>query len=140
MPSFELFNWIGGGGITWFAPVCPARGKDMQHQMELGQRIIEKHNIDFMCGSGFGEREVFNLMPLIYDRTSAERRQEVAACYRELTTEFGKAGYGIYRTSIGYMDQVAENHGLTNLQVNRRIKQALDPNGILAPGKSGIRL
>ena len=42
--------------------------------------------------------------------------------------------------STGYMDQVAANHGAANLDVNRRIKRALDPTGIIAPGKSGIRI
>ena len=53
---------------------------------------------------------------------------------------FAGAGYGLYRTGIGYMDKVAKSYGTAAMAVNRRIKQALDPNGIIAPGKSGIHL
>ena len=35
------------------------------------------------------------------------------------------------------MDLVADQYGQTNRDVNARIKQALDPNHILAPGKQG---
>jgi 4-cresol dehydrogenase (hydroxylating) len=38
------------------------------------------------------------------------------------------------------MDAAAETQGPVRRDVNRRIKQALDPNGIIAPGKSGITL
>ncbi|WP_225009539.1 FAD-linked oxidase C-terminal domain-containing protein [Novosphingobium percolationis] len=58
----------------------------------------------------------------------------------KLLTEFGKIGIGVYRTNIGFMDQAAALQGEVRMDVNRRIKQALDPNGIIAPGKSGIRI
>jgi 4-cresol dehydrogenase (hydroxylating) len=36
------------------------------------------------------------------------------------------------------MDLVAQQFGEVNRTVNARLKKAMDPNGILAPGKSGI--
>jgi 4-cresol dehydrogenase (hydroxylating) len=36
------------------------------------------------------------------------------------------------------MDKVAKLYGPVKASVNHKIKKALDPNGILAPGKSGI--
>ena len=39
------------------------------------------------------------------------------------------------------MDQVASTYSFNNdalMKFNNRLKDALDPNGILAPGKSGI--
>jgi len=60
------------------------------------------------------------------------------ACYAKLLAEFAKIGIGVYRTNIGFMDAAAETQGPVRRDVNRRIKQALDPNGIIAPGKSGV--
>ena len=54
--------------------------------------------------------------------------------------EFSALGYGSYRTNTAFMDKVAETYGPVQRSINRKLKQALDPNGILAPGKSGIRL
>jgi 4-cresol dehydrogenase (hydroxylating) len=51
------------------------------------------------------------------------------------------AGYGEYRTHLSYMDEVADtfsynDHALRRF--NERVKDAIDPNGILAPGRNGI--
>jgi 4-cresol dehydrogenase (hydroxylating) len=49
--------------------------------------------------------------------------------------------YGEYRTHIDYMDLVASTYDFNDnalRRTNEAIKDTLDPNGILAPGKSGI--
>ncbi len=140
LKSFALFDWIGGGGLAWFAPVAPARGADVKRQFDMARPIFEKYGLDFMVGTAFGAREVLNVMPLLYDRREPGRIAEVRACFDELIGAMSAAGFGLYRTGIGFMDRVAKVHGETNLEVNRRIKRALDPAGILAPGKSGIRI
>ena len=38
------------------------------------------------------------------------------------------------------MDQAADLFGPVKRKVDQTLKRALDPNGILAPGKSGIRI
>jgi len=140
LKSFALFNWIGGGGLAWCAPVSPMRGPDMQRQLEISRAVMDSHGVDFMVGTAFGTRSALNVMPLLYDRSDAARTASVRACYGELIERLGAAGFGMYRTSIGYMDQVAKTFGTAGIEVNRRIKRALDPKGIIAPGKSGIRL
>jgi 4-cresol dehydrogenase (hydroxylating) len=140
LKSFALFNWIGGGGLAWCAPVSPMCGTDMQRQFGISRDVMGKYGVDFMVGTAFGERAALNVMPLLYDRNDADQMGRVRACYGELIDRLGASGFGMYRTSIGYMDQVAKIYGEPSLAVNRRIKRALDPHGIIAPGKSGIRL
>jgi 4-cresol dehydrogenase (hydroxylating) len=64
--------------------------------------------------------------------------RKAAECYRELVTSFGDKGWASYRTGVQAMDLVAQQYGQVNRDLNAKLKQALDPNGILAPGKSGI--
>lgn len=55
-----------------------------------------------------------------------------------LMSEFGTRGYDIYRSNIAFMDEAAALQGSVRTKANRRLKRALDPDGIFAPGKSGI--
>lgn len=50
-------------------------------------------------------------------------------------------GYGEYRTHLALMDQVSATYNWNDnalMKFNNQIKDTLDPNGILAPGRCGI--
>ncbi len=138
--TFSILDWTGGHGLAWFSPVTPMRGADAARQMTIARSIMDAHGVDFMTGMTLNGREGLNVMPLVYDRGDAEAVARHRACFEALIAGFGQAGYGFYRTGIGFMDQVAAVHGPAQRDVNRRIKRALDPGGVIAPGKSGIRL
>jgi len=101
---------------------------------------MDAHGVDFMTGMTLNGREALNVMPLVYDRSDDAATARHRSCFEALIDAFASAGYGFYRTGVGFMDRVAAVHGAVQMDVNRRIKRALDPAGILAPGKSGIRL
>ena len=60
---------------------------------------------------------------------------------RQLVADAKEQGYGEYRTHLDYMDLVADSYdwnGGALKKLNEKVKDALDPNGILSPGKQGI--
>ncbi|KAL5382165.1 hypothetical protein PMIN06_012013 [Paraphaeosphaeria minitans] len=60
---------------------------------------------------------------------------------KEMIEEAAAKGYGEYRTHLAMMDQIAATYSFNNndnMKLNEIIKDALDPKGILAPGKNGI--
>ena len=134
-----LARWKGaGGGLAWFAPVAPAKGSETQGQIDLAKQILAKHGFDYTAAFAVGMRELHHIIALLYDKSDPAEEQRADACYRELVTGFGDRGWASYRTGVHAMDLVAAHYGDTNRAVNAAIKQALDPNHILAPGKSGI--
>ncbi len=138
--EFGLYNWRGGGGSVWFAPVSQARGSEALKQTALARRILSEHGLDYTGEYIVGGRDMHHILDVLFDRTDAAQTQAAFACFDALVTQFAAEGYGTYRTSPAFMDKVADTFGPVQRSVNRTLKQALDPNGILAPGKSGIRL
>ncbi|MGE5548560.1 MAG: FAD-binding oxidoreductase [Solirubrobacterales bacterium] len=136
--EFGLYNWRGGGGSCWFAPVSQARGSETLKQMELAKRIMTKHGIDYVAEFIVGWRDMHHVIDVLFDRTDPAQMKAGHDCYAELLREFGAQGYGVYRANTAFMDEVADLYGQVNRNVNAKIKKALDPNGIIAPGKSGI--
>ncbi|MGQ9425561.1 FAD-binding oxidoreductase [Gilvimarinus sp. F26214L] len=140
MREFGLYNWRGGGGSMWFAPVAQARGSETLNQMSMAKRILAKYGLDYNGEFIVGMRDMHHILDVLYDRTNPQQMEAAHKCFAELVETFAKQGYGIYRTSPAFMDQVAATYGSVQRSVHQTLKQALDPNGILAPGKSGIRL
>jgi hypothetical protein len=77
----------------------------------------------------------------MYDKENVAQKAQALECTRELVTKCADLGYGEYRTHLALADQVAASYGWNNGAINkfnRLLKDSLDPNGILAPGRSGI--
>lgn len=138
LQEFGLYNWRGGGGSMWFAPVSPAEGKHTLNQSALAKKILNKYGFDYVAEFIVGWRDMHHIIDLLYNRNDPEEMKRAHDCYAELVHEFAAQGYGVYRTSSGFMDLVAETYGPEIRSVFQKIKRALDPKGILAPGKSGI--
>jgi 4-cresol dehydrogenase (hydroxylating) len=78
---------------------------------------------------------------VLFNKDDAEMMSRVNGFFRALVNDATEKRYGEYRTHIDYMDLVASTYdfnGNALLRTNEAVKDALDPNGILAPGKSGI--
>jgi 4-cresol dehydrogenase (hydroxylating) len=138
LPEFAVYNFRGGGGSMWFAPVVPARGREVVKVYSMVDAIFHRHGFDTAGGLLVYGRHLDMVVDLLFDRTSAEETARAHACFAECLSACTAAGYGLYRTNIAFMEQAAAAYGPTQMAVNKRLKQALDPNGIIAPGKSGI--
>ena len=139
LQEFGLYNWRGGGGSMWFAPVSQAKGSETKDQTELAQQILGKYGFDYVAEYIVGWRDMHHVIDLLYNRQDPEETQRAHDCFAELIDEFAKRGYGLYRTNTEFMEQVAGTFGEPLREVHKTLKNALDPNGILSPGKSGIR-
>lgn len=134
-----IARWRGnGGGLAWFAPVAPAKGAETIGQIALAKEILGRYGFDYTSAFAIGSRELHHIIALLYDQSDPEEEKRAEACYRDLVIGFGEKGWASYRTGVHAMDLVAQQYGASNRTVNAKIKKALDPNGILAPGKSGI--
>jgi len=132
-----IMRWRGGG-MCCFAPVAPAKGAESREQTDLAKAILGKYGLDYSVAYAIGGRELHHLIFILYDKSDPVEEQKADDCIREMITRFGARGWASYRTGVNTMDLVAQQYGDANRELNARIKQALDPNHILSPGKQGI--
>src|SRR5690606_30730523 len=81
-------------------------------------------------------RTATNINMIMYNRDDADEVRRARALFDVLTEDAHKAGYGEYRAHLGWMDKVADTFDFNNHALRRlgeKVKDALDPNGILAP-------
>ncbi|MBD3729325.1 MAG: FAD-binding oxidoreductase [Sphingomonadales bacterium] len=138
----QMGDWIGGAGSHMgFSPVVPATSEHVLGQLKRSRKIIADHDIDFYASFTIGGRFANNINMLMFDRTQQAEVDNTKKLFDALIAETAKAGYGEYRTHLGWMDPVMatfdfNDHALRRM--NEKVKDALDPNGIIAPGKQGV--
>ncbi|MDY7224930.1 FAD-binding oxidoreductase [Hyalangium rubrum] len=132
-----LLRWRPGGGAAWFLPATPMVGRVANEHQALSRRILAEHGFDLILEYACGPRMSRALHLLIFNRQESEERQRAGRCMRALIQAYADAGYPVARAPIDVQDEVmARLQGVP--EVLSRIKKALDPQGILAPGKYGI--
>jgi 4-cresol dehydrogenase (hydroxylating) len=135
-------NWYGGrGGHIGFSPVLPQDGTKALEQFRRAYARYQEYGMDYQGSFAFGERHLLNVNAMIFDKASPEMMAKIDPFFRTLVADAKANGYGEYRTHLDYMDLVRDTYdwnGGSLWNLNRTVKDALDPNGILAPGKSGI--
>jgi 4-cresol dehydrogenase (hydroxylating) len=73
-------------------------------------------------------------------KDAAQNRQN-REIFERLVEVSAENGWGEYRTHVAFMDHVAEAYSFNDHAMRRfheTLKDAVDPKGILSPGKSGI--
>ncbi|HEY7966181.1 MAG TPA: FAD-binding oxidoreductase [Solirubrobacteraceae bacterium] len=131
----------GTGSHTGFSPVLPLRGRDALAAAQAIRARVEEYGFDYMGAFHAGQRYCNHIVELIWDGSDSAQVRAVRELFARLITEAAAQGHGEYRTHLAFMDLVARQfdwggHALLRLQ--NTLKDAVDPNGILAPGKSGV--
>jgi 4-cresol dehydrogenase (hydroxylating) flavoprotein subunit len=132
-----LLNWRPGGGSCWFLPSLPMIGAIANQHQALSRRILREHGLEFITEYVCGPRMGRALHVIIFNRQDPQECQRVLACYRELMAAYGQAGYPISRAPLDFQEQAMARLE-TFPEVCAAVKRALDPNGVLSPGRYGI--
>lgn len=145
IPSLDLLaavNWRGEvGGHLGFSLVSPLVGRDMRRQCDTLGPIMKQHGFDYMGGIIITPRCALQIFEFIYDTANELQVHDAEQGCKSLMEAASKAGYGDYRSHLGHMDRLAQMYDFNDCATMRfttMIKDLIDPNGILSPGKQGI--
>ncbi|OQU96966.1 FAD linked oxidase, domain-containing protein [Cladophialophora immunda] len=129
------------GGHVSFSPVLPPDGRTALSFYYAAKGVCAKYGFDYFGGLHMYARHLAMIDMIYFDRQSRAERQNAQTLFVELVRLARQHGFSEYRAHIDFMDLVAEQYdfnGGSLMKLNERIKDALDPNGILSPGKQGI--
>ena len=124
-----------GCGLLWVSPVLPLRGEDMLEVHALAEPLFDKYGFDlFATFSMINERSLGGVLTIAYDKDDPHETARAKACHDQLFEVLFDAGYIPYRVgnhAMGRLDPEGDSYWRTVAT----IKAALDPAGVLAPGR-----
>lgn len=124
-----------GCGLLWVSPVLPLRGEDMLAVYALAEAQFERHGFDlFATFSMINERTLGGVLTVAYDRDDPEETARARACQDAVFAQMLEAGYIPYRAGNHAMAAL-DPDGDSYWRTVAALKAALDPQGILAPGR-----
>jgi FAD/FMN-containing dehydrogenase len=148
LPSLRMFSSRRGPngppleGHIGFSPVVPMRGNAIMEAVNVTLKALHDRGIAPVGGMPlfYHLRACMLIYSFPVGRDPKANQVVLDACARMIAL-CGSRGWGEYRMHPAYMDQGVglynfNDHAL--LRTHERIKDALDPNGILSAGRYGI--
>jgi len=125
-------------GFIWIGPIVPFLSANVEEVLEKARRIFRKHEFDFFVEVIVeSPRALLVLFGVFYNKSDAAESKRASDWYSEIRREMIDAGYPAYRETAQSSPHVFDQNPVTR-DLLSRIKEALDPNRILAPGRYGI--
>jgi len=128
----------GPAGLLYCLPILPAEGGTAAAAMQWAEEIFGRR--------GFTPYSTLNLMDdrsfecvitLAFDRERPERQSAAHEAIRELEDRYAAEGFPVYRTGLASLPRLVRADD-PFWQTAREVKKALDPNGIIAPGRYSL--
>jgi FAD/FMN-containing dehydrogenase len=130
-------------GHLWFSPIIPRTGEAIiEANKVFGQvaKELDLPSLSFSLPFLYWERNFVLLFPFWVSK-DVETNKKNRAAFKRLVQIAAEHGWGEYRTSTAFYDDVMSVYSYNNhalLRFHETVKDAIDPNGILSAGRYGI--
>ena len=122
-------------GLLWASPVLPNTGSAAAELMALLEPIYGKHQFEpLVTFTMITERAMICVTNLAFDKRHPAEADRAAECYEELVDAMIASGYIPYRTGPRGYAKLTRRPSVF-WDVAGQIKQALDPTGVISPGR-----
>ncbi len=133
-----LLKWRPGGGNAWCLPGTPMVGAVANRFQRMARGIYEDNGLDYIIMNVCGPRFARGLHVISFNRENPDEAARADRTYRQLTEAFAAEGVAVGRAPLDWGDLHMEKLTPAFRAACEGIKAALDPAGIIAPGKYGI--
>ncbi|MBI4265819.1 MAG: FAD-binding oxidoreductase [Acidobacteria bacterium] len=147
IPNLAAFGGRrGSDGHLWFAPVIPKTGEAVLEAQRVFMDVFARRGgpaliSPFSMPATWMYRAFVFLMGFPISRSDVTVNQRTRETMREIIKVAAEHGWGEYRAAPAFQDDVMAAYSYNNsalLRLHETIKDAIDPNGIMAAGRSGI--
>jgi 4-cresol dehydrogenase (hydroxylating) flavoprotein subunit len=124
-----------GGGLYWLSPVMPMQGAQVMELLRLVEPIFVQHGFDMVVSFILlTERSLVAIFNIAFDQSQPGEARQASDCYEAILKAMMDNGYIIYRSGLQGMPKLAQE-GDVFWEVARQLKETLDPQDIIAPGR-----
>lgn len=125
-------------GILFCLPILPAIGSAVAEVVDDVRRIFAGYGFDAAITVNLiNTNAMESVISLSFNRQDAKQTRLAHECIQEMEARFMAQGYPPYRVGINSMHHVVRE-GDTFWRAVSDIKAALDPNGIISPGRYNL--
>lgn len=133
-PGRRLNPGRDGCGILWYAPLVSLVPRRVREYVEMVKRTCTAHRIDPLFTLVFADSCLFGIVPVLFNPGKNEEMTRAFRCYEALFKEGKSRGFLPYRVPVHAMKFLVDPSSPAWNLIGR-VKEALDPRGILAPGR-----
>ena len=122
-------------GVVWCCAAVPLRGDDVARACELAAHVLHAHGFDPMLAVATPTERCASLLPTILcAREVPDADARAVSCPAALTAALAREGWLPYRVAAHRMASIPEANDATRALL-ARLRAAVDPSGVLAPGR-----
>ncbi len=126
-----------GCGLIWYSPLIPMKPGLVRQYVEMTAKICIEHRIEpLITLTSVSDRCFDSTVPILFNRHDEAEVARAMACYHALFEAGRQLGFVPYRLGVQSMAALNREKAVPGLLV--AIKNALDPHGIIAPGRYGL--
>ena len=123
-----------GCGLLWYAPLIPMKKASIETFIQFVRKICPKHGIEpLITFTNLRHDCIDATVPIVFNLEDASAVDSAHNCLNELINSGRDFGFIPYRLSTE--QQTKLNFTPVFWQTERLIKESLDPNNVLQPGR-----
>lgn len=136
--ELRMIRWRPGGGTTWFLPGTPMIGRVANELHRMTRQTCDRFGMEYIVSHSCGARFARGVHTIVFNKRDEDEASRADECYRTLASEYAARGISVGRAPTRYQNLHQQQRSAAFRKACEDIKAALDPNGIIAPGKYGI--
>ncbi len=132
-------------GHLWFAPIIPKTGEAVLESQRAFAKVYQEFGLNvggiFQTPATWIYRAFVMIVGMPVSRSNNEINAKSMAAFKRVVEVAAENGWAEYRSPPAFADLVADSYSYNDHALRRfseTLKDAVDPNGIIAAGRGGI--